>query len=84
MLLKHARHVWEEDIDQQCTLHSQSQCSCEHNNKCKQGYFSQKRQKWLHVCSSSSGRFFDQLKNLSRHFVRTEPFNIFVLFTLDC
>lgn len=48
MLLKHARDVWEEDIDQQCSLHSQSQCSYEHNNKCKQGYFSQKRQKYLH------------------------------------
>ena len=47
MLLKHARDVWEEDIDPQCSLHSQSQCSYEHNNKCKQGYFSQKRQKDL-------------------------------------
>lgn len=48
MLLKHARDVWEEDIDPQCSLHGQSQCSYEHNNKCKQGYFSQKRQKDLH------------------------------------
>lgn len=37
---------------------------------------------WL--CSCSPGRFFDQLKNLSRHFVHTKLFNIFVLFTLDC
>ena len=48
MLLKHARDVWEEDIDPQCSSQIQSQCSYEHNNKCKQGYFSQKRQKDLH------------------------------------
>ena len=30
--------------------------------------------------SYGTGRIFDRLKNLTRHFVHTEPFNIFVLF----
>ena len=34
--------------------------------------------------SYGTGRIFDRLKNLTRHFVHTEPFNIFALFTLDC
>ena len=31
--------------------------------------------------SYGTGRIFDRLKNLTRHFVHTEPFNIFALFT---
>ena len=33
------------------------------------------------VSSYGTGRIFDRLKNLTRHFVHTEPFNIFALFT---
>ena len=31
--------------------------------------------------SYGTGRIFDRLKNLTGHFVHTEPFNIFALFT---
>ena len=31
-----------------------------------------------------TGRIFNRLKNLTGHFVHTEPFNIFALFTQNC
>ena len=34
----------------------------------------------LRMRSYGTGRIFDRLKNLTVHFVHTEPFNIFVLF----
>ena len=34
--------------------------------------------------SHGTGRIFDGLKNLTAHFVNTEPFNIFALFTQNC
>lgn len=88
MLLKQARNVCEEDVDLQCSLHS------EHSyNKIniitinantviflKGG----KKIYTIWLCSCIPGRFYDRLKNLSRHFVHMELFNIFVLFTLDC
>ena len=38
----------------------------------------------LRLRSDSTGRIFDHLKNLTGHFVHTDPFNIFALFTRDC
>ena len=38
---------------------------------------------FLRLQSHGTGRIFHQLKNLTRHFVHTGPFNIFALFTRD-